>query len=99
MFLCNIHKNIYVNIGADSKMYNWLSPKNIWINESVTLDECANREKESIDLFELIKNDTFLLNKIRKTYLKKMTFLNENNEIDLFYEHVFKNAREKIINI
>lgn len=97
MFLCNIHKNIYVNIGADSKMYNWLSPKNIWINESVTLDECANREKESIDLFELIKNDTFLLNKIRKTYLKKMTFLNENNEIDLFYEHVFKNAREKII--
>jgi hypothetical protein len=31
-FLCMLHKNIYVNIELDSKMYNWLSPRNILLH-------------------------------------------------------------------
>jgi hypothetical protein len=27
-----LHKNIYVNIELDSKMYNWLSPRNILLH-------------------------------------------------------------------
>jgi protein-tyrosine phosphatase len=101
MFLCAVHKNVYVNIGADSKMYNWLSPKNILININGyrTLEEYVNKHEPNlnINLYELIKNDIFLMHKIKKTYLKKLTFLNENNEIDVFYDNFFKKARERII--
>ena len=97
MFLCMIHKNIYVNIGGDSKMYNWLSPKNIWLNPSITLNECANAGMSDTDLFNLIKNDQHLLQKIKKTFLKKLSFINENKENDTFYDRFFKSVREKII--
>lgn len=97
MFLCTVHKNVYVNIGADSKMYNWLSPRNIWINKYATLDEYVNQHDSLSNLYELIKHDTYLLNKIKKTHLKKLTFLNENKEVDIFYDDFFKNVREKII--
>ena len=92
-----IHKNIYVNIGGDSKMYNWLSPKNIWLNPSITLNECANAGMSDTDLFNLIKNDQHLLQKIKKTFLKKLSFINENKENDTFYDRFFKSVREKII--
>jgi hypothetical protein len=80
-------------------MYNWLSPKNILININgyTTLEEYVNKQEPIHNLYELIKNDIFLLHKIKKTYLKKLTFLNENNEIDTFYDNFFKKVRERII--
>ena len=100
MFLCAVHKNVYVNIGADSKMYNWLSPKNILVNGYMTLEEYVNKQDEINlvpNLYDIIKNDTYLLYKIKKTYLKKLTFLNENSETDTFYDNFFKKVRERII--
>lgn len=96
MFLCMIHKNVYINIGGDSKMYNWLSPKNIWLNPHLNLNDCA-KEIPEFDLFDMIKQNKHLLQKIKKTLLKKLTFINEKQEVDTFYDHFFKNVREKII--
>ena len=69
------------------------------INGYRTLEEYVNKHEPNlnINLYELIKNDIFLMHKIKKTYLKKLTFLNENNEIDVFYDNFFKKARERII--
>jgi protein-tyrosine phosphatase len=102
MFLCAVHKNVYVNIGADSKIYNWLSPKNIWVDQYTTLDSCVTQfglknTKELSELYDLVKNNAYFINKIKKTLLKKLTFLNEQNETDLFYEYFFKKIRENVL--
>ena len=99
MFLCAVHKNVYVNIGADSKIYNWLSPKNIWVDQYTTLDSCVNQFglKNTKELYDLVKNNAYFINKIKKTLLKKLTFLNEQNETDLFYEYFFKKIRENVL--
>jgi len=96
MFLCIIHKNIYININSDSKIYNWLSPKNIWV-DNCTLDEYINENKCTDILFNKIFENKFLLSKIRNTYLKKLTFIFEDKKIGQFYEEFFKALREKII--
>jgi len=95
-FLCMIHKNIYINVQSDSKIYNWLCPKNIWIDQNKTLDNYV--EDYTIDytiLFELILPNTLFLNRIRNTYLKRLTFIDKN--MGWFYDHFFKSLREKII--
>jgi len=102
MFLCAVHKNVYVNIGADSKLYNWLSPRNIWIDRDMTLEDCViqfglKNTKELSELSELVKNNVYFINKIKKTLLKKLTFLNEQNETDIFYEYFFKKIRENVL--
>ena len=102
MFLCAVHKNDYVNIGADSKLYNWLSPKNIWIDPYTTLEDCViqfglKNTKELSELSELVKTNVYFINKIKKTLLKKLTFLNEQNETDIFYEYFFKKIRENVL--
>ena len=96
MFLCIIHKNIYINIDSDSKIYNWLSPKNIWI-DNCTLDEYVNENKCTEELFGRILENKFLLHRIRNTYLKKLTFVFEDKQVGQFYDDFFKMIREKIV--
>jgi protein-tyrosine phosphatase len=88
-FLCMIHKNVYINVGKDSKMYNWLSPKNILV-KGTTLEDCITKNLD----FD-VKENQFLLNQIKKTYLKKLTFIDEN--FGDFYNHFFKCLRENIL--
>ena len=99
MFLCTIHKNVYINSNSDSKVYNWLSPKNIWVNNMNTLDDyvqCSITNGKPIQLFDLIKQNTYLLSRIKNTYLKKLTFIFEDKTVSDFYNYTFKNVREHL---
>jgi len=99
MFLCMIHKNVYINSNSDSKIYNWLSPKNIWINHMNTLDDYVQysiKNNTSVNIFDLIKHNTYLLNRIKNTYLKKLTFIFNDKTLSEFYDNTFKTIREKL---
>jgi hypothetical protein len=99
MFLCMIHKNIYINVDSDSKIYNWLSPKNIWIDPYKTLNHYVEEfTVEMSILTELILPNINFINKFRYTYLQKFHFIFKyEKKMEEFYNHFFKNLREKII--
>jgi len=66
------------------------------------LEDCViqfglKNTKELSELSELVKNNVYFINKIKKTLLKKLTFLNEQNETDIFYEYFFKKIRENVL--
>jgi protein-tyrosine phosphatase len=100
-FLCLIHKNVYINAETDSKIYSWLSPKNIKNNDYISLyDYVLMINNFDTNIFEkclnFIKNNHYLSSRIQNTYLKKFTFIFENKEIANFYNILFKTVREKI---
>ena len=99
MFLCMIHKNIYINVDSDSRIYNWLSPKNIWIDPYKTLNHYVEEfTVEMSILTELILPNINFINKFRYTYLQKFNFIFKyEKKMEEFYNHFFKNLREKII--
>ena len=93
-FLCTIHKNIYINLHKNSKLYNWLSPKNINI-ESSTLDQCGYPKEKLIDI---IYHNYYFMSKLKHTYFKKMIFISDEKEKNEFYTHLFKEIREISLN-
>ena len=98
-FLCTIHKNIYINIDSDSKVYNWLSPKNIWIDPQHTLYEVVNRKvnevvNDNICVETLLQSHIYLLSKLKQTHLKKLIFISPDMSLNIFYEQLFTSIRE-----
>jgi len=95
-FLCMIHKNIYININSDSKVYNWLSPKNIWIDPQHTLYDVVNKlvVTDDICIETLLRSHFYLLSKLKQTHLKKLIFISPDTTINIFYERLFTSLRE-----
>ena len=100
-FLCMIHKNIYINIDSDSKVYNWLSPKNIWIDQQHTLYDVVNNladkkvnETDDVCVETLLQSHLYLLSKLKQTHLKKLIFISPNPVLNIFYERLFTSLRE-----
>jgi protein-tyrosine phosphatase len=92
-FLCTIHKNIYINVHTDSKMYNWLSPKNIKIHTH-SLDDVLDYFYPLDKLTDVIQKNDCLMTKLKHTYLKKIIFISDNKEKAIFYNNFFKDMRE-----
>lgn len=98
MFLYKIHKNIYINVDSDSKIYNWLSPKNIWINPYKTLNNYVEDTFDISILTELILPNINFINKFKYIYLRKLNFIFKyEKNMEKFYNQFFKNLRDKII--
>jgi len=89
-FLCTIHKNIYINVGSDSKVYNWLSPKNIKVND-MTLEEYFNIHFNPFEVYDFIKQNKYLMTKLKQTLLKNLIFIDKKADE---YAEFFKNVRE-----
>lgn len=91
-FLYHIHKNIYINLDQNN-IYNWLSPKNIWITKLNTLDDYVNNKLiDKNYLFNMIKHNSFFLHKIKNTFLKKFIFSEKGD----FYNKLFCFFRENL---
>lgn len=96
MFLCLVHKNIYIDMDSDNIKYNWLLPKNIWINRYITLDDYIAYFK-TID-YDMLKNNIYLSKKISLTYLKKINFISKDKNVVELYNNFYKNIREEMYN-
>lgn len=94
-FLCMIHKNIYINIDSDSKVYNWLSPKNIWIDPQHTLHDLVNEFVGDVCVEKILRSHVYLLSKLRQTHLKKLIFISPDMAMNLFYERLFTSLRDQ----
>jgi hypothetical protein len=96
-FLYTIHKNIYINVESDSKVYNWLSPRNILLDSGDTLEDYLLKIKiiDKKDIYEIIKNNQ-IINRLRNTFLKKLIFVHSNESISTFYNDFFVTLREQI---
>ena len=93
-FLCMIHKNIYINLDADSKVYNWLCPRNIY-NEKQSMHDYVKDGGNDIQYcFDMVWKNSWMFDRIRQTYLKKMIFVTEDPMLSDFYETFFKSVRE-----
>lgn len=75
-FLCMLHKNIYINIESDSKMYNWLSPRNILLhvdNGDSNGDSKGDSKGNLISLEEYFTQIKVIDKKEAFTYVKSNT--------------------------
>jgi len=95
-FLCMIHKNIYINLDADSKVYNWLCPRNI-CDEKISLHDYLKDGGDDIQYcLDILWKNSWMFERIRNTYLKKMIFVTHDSVLSLFYENFFKSVREML---
>jgi len=100
-FLCMLHKNIYVNIESDSKMYNWLSPRNILLKEEknkISLEDYFTQIKviDKKEAFTLLKANVTFIFRLRHTCLKKLVFIHSDKHVEKFYNEFFTSMREEI---
>jgi hypothetical protein len=101
VFLCTLHKNIYVNIESDSKMYNWLSPRNILLKEEknkISLEDYFTQIKviDKKEAFTLLKANVTFIFRLRHTCLKKLVFIHSDKHVEKFYNEFFTSMREEI---
>lgn len=95
-FLCMIHKNIYINLDADSKVYNWLCPKNI-CDDKISMHEYLKGGGNDIQYcLDMLWKNSWMFERIRNTYLKKMIFVSDNPILGFFYDNFFKSVREML---